>query len=126
MIHSPPNVEMSQREALRENAFENGICWLTGARRSHLSSCLKPKQGDCQSGIPTSWRNWPKPSDKRDPFSSTAASPSLSLSPFFFCSRMHSFAFALHTNNWRVGIIQKARVRHPICSFLTAIYNIRL
>ena len=83
MIHSPPNVEMSQREALRENAFENGICWLTGARRSHLSSCLKPKQGDCQSGLPTSWRSWPEPPHKRDPFSSTAASPSLSLSPFF-------------------------------------------
>ena len=50
---------------------------------------------------------------------------SLSIFFFFFC-RMHSFAFALHTNNWRVGIIQRARVRHPICSFLTAIYNVRL
>lgn len=32
MTHSPPNVEVSQQEALGENAFENGICWLPGAK----------------------------------------------------------------------------------------------
>lgn len=48
----------------------------------------------------------------------------LVLSPF--CLKTHSFALVLHTNNWRVGIIQKAYVRHPICSFLTAIFNVRL
>lgn len=41
-------------------------------------------------------------------------------------SRAHSLALALRTNNWRVGIMQRARVRHPICSFLTAIYNVKL
>ncbi|KAL6033624.1 hypothetical protein STEG23_018567, partial [Scotinomys teguina] len=43
----------------------------------------------------------------------------------FPCSRTRSLALALRTNNWRVGIMQRARVRHPICSFLTAIYNLQ-
>ena len=73
---------VSARGTLRkENASEDGICCFTGARYRHLISCLKPKQGDCQSGIPTSWWNWPEPSDKGIPLPQQQLL--FSLFPFF-------------------------------------------